>query len=54
VIGITGAVNVPLNNALAANRDRRAFEARWVRFNHVRTVASVLAFAAALVAVVAS
>ena len=27
VIGVTGAVNVPLNNALAQNRDRRAFEA---------------------------
>jgi uncharacterized membrane protein len=40
-MGVTGVVNVPLNNALAAAGDdttaaRAAFEARWVRFNTVR------------------
>jgi uncharacterized membrane protein len=51
VLGVTGAVNVPLNNALAANDDRAAFEARWVRFNTLRTVAGILALSVALVAV---
>jgi uncharacterized membrane protein len=50
VIIVTGAVNVPLNNALARDGDRAAFETRWVRFNHLRSVASTLAFALALVA----
>jgi uncharacterized membrane protein len=49
---ITGAVNVPLNNALdaASNRHedpalvRAAFETRWRRGNVARTVASTAAF----------
>jgi uncharacterized membrane protein len=52
VIGVTGGVNVPLNNALAANNDRAAFEPRWVRFNDLRTVAAILAFVLALVGIV--
>ena len=52
VIVVTGTVNVPLNNRLAADRDRTAFEARWVRFNAVRTVAVILALALAIVALV--
>ena len=51
VLFVTGAVNVPLNDALAKNSDRAAFESRWVRFNAVRTVANVVAFALALVAI---
>ncbi|BCJ69774.1 DUF1772 domain-containing protein [Polymorphospora rubra] len=50
-LGVTGAVNVPLNNRLDAAGGpadpgpvRAAFEARWVRWNLVRTVASVAAF----------
>lgn len=50
VLGVTGAVNVPLNEALAKNDNRVAFEARWVRFNTVRTVANIVAFGLALVA----
>ena len=54
VIVVTGAVNVPLNDALAAAGPvdriddlaavRQAFESRWVPWNLVRTVASVAAF----------
>jgi uncharacterized membrane protein len=42
-LAVTAGVNVPLNNALAAagstdpSAARAAFEARWVRWNHVRT-----------------
>ncbi|MDT5042759.1 MAG: hypothetical protein QOE51_3744 [Actinoplanes sp.] len=42
-LAVTARVNVPLNNALdaAGSTDpaaaRAAFEARWVRWNHVRT-----------------
>jgi uncharacterized membrane protein len=53
-LGITVGVNIPLNNALdaagppAAGDDpagtRAAFEARWVRFNVVRTWTSIAAF----------
>lgn len=53
-LAITGRVNVPLNNALAAAGEpdriadpgavRRQFEARWVRFNVARTVTSTVAF----------
>ncbi|WP_018352648.1 DUF1772 domain-containing protein [Longispora albida] len=49
---ITGAVNVPLNNVLAAaSREgdvgavRARFEARWVRFNNLRTLAALGSFA---------
>lgn len=45
VLGVTGRVNVPLNDALAAGGGRAAFEKRWVRFNGVRAVASTVAFA---------
>lgn len=51
VLGVTGAVNIPLNNALAADSDRAAFESRWVRFNNLRTLAGVVAFTLALVAI---
>jgi uncharacterized membrane protein len=46
-LAVTFAINVPLNNALLAGSDpdrmtdphavRVAFEAKWVRWNHVRT-----------------
>ncbi|GIH99770.1 anthrone oxygenase family protein [Planobispora takensis] len=52
---ITAAINVPLNNALDAAGDpaaiadhaavRAAFEARWVRWNLVRTLLSTAALA---------
>jgi uncharacterized membrane protein len=55
VIAVTGAVNVPLNDALAAAGPvdriadlaavRHAFEQRWVTWNLVRTLASIGAFA---------
>lgn len=51
VLAITGVVNVPLNNALAANEDRAAFESRWVRFNALRVLGVVIALALAIVAV---
>ncbi|HEX5116678.1 MAG TPA: anthrone oxygenase family protein [Pseudonocardiaceae bacterium] len=46
---ITGVVNIPLNNALDSGRTsyaelRATFEASWVRWNVVRTVASVAGF----------
>lgn len=50
VLVVTGAVNVPLNEALDRDGDRRAFEKRWVRFTTVRTVSAIVAFALALVA----
>ncbi|WP_067966030.1 anthrone oxygenase family protein [Nocardiopsis trehalosi] len=52
-VGATAVVNVPMNEALEAAGDpagageaaraRAAFERRWVRWNTVRTVLSVLA-----------
>jgi uncharacterized membrane protein len=51
VIVVTAGVNVPLNEALDRDGKRRAFEQRWVRFNTVRTLAAIVAFALALVAV---
>jgi uncharacterized membrane protein len=51
VLAITGVVNVPLNNALAENEDRAAFETRWVRFNALRVLGVVIALALAIVAV---
>lgn len=53
-IGITRAVHIPLNNALgaAAEEDedpaavRAAFEARWVRWNVIRTGTATAALAA--------
>jgi uncharacterized membrane protein len=46
---VTGAVNVPLNDALETGTDhaaqlRAAFEDRWVVFNHVRSVLTTSAF----------
>jgi uncharacterized membrane protein len=58
---ITFTVNVPLNNALLRATEgevadpaavRQRFEARWVRWNAVRSVLSVAAFACLLAAVV--
>ncbi|WP_230686786.1 anthrone oxygenase family protein [Catellatospora vulcania] len=54
VVVITGAVNVPMNNAIKAAGDpdeiadlaavrARFDEARWSRWNHVRTVATTVA-----------
>jgi uncharacterized membrane protein len=62
VLAITGRVNVPLNNALAAagaperiadmSAVRRQFEDRWVRWNVVRAVTSTAAFGCLLWALV--
>ena len=53
-LAITFGINIPLNNALLAAGDpekmtdphavRVAFEARWVRWNHVRTWLVIAAF----------
>lgn len=52
LFGVTAAVNVPLNDRLAAAGNgagaaaaRAPFEARWVRWNLVRAVAGTAAFA---------
>jgi uncharacterized membrane protein len=42
---VTGAANVPLNDALAAGGSRADFETVWVRWNVVRTVTSTGALA---------
>ena len=52
---ITGAVNVPLNDALEAGTDsptalRQTFEDRWNVWNHVRSVLTIAAFVFLLVA----
>jgi len=62
VLGVTFAVNVPLNNQLDAAGDadrvpelaavRRRFEASWVRWNIVRTAASTASFGCLLWALV--
>jgi len=49
VIVLTGAVHIPMNNALDAGGDayaevRTKFEASWVRWNVVRTLVSVAGF----------
>ncbi|MCP2331066.1 DUF1772 domain-containing protein [Actinoalloteichus caeruleus] len=49
-VAVTGAVNVPLNTALAAtggtaSTARRAFERRWTRANVVRSVTATAAVA---------
>ncbi|WP_332643194.1 anthrone oxygenase family protein [Aeromicrobium sp.] len=56
---VTGAVNVPLNDALESGTGssaslRESFEARWVRWNHVRSVLTVAAFVCLVVAAVKS
>jgi uncharacterized membrane protein len=56
--GVTGAANVPMNNALAASDPGTSADAalwsrylvRWTAFNHVRTVASLVACAAFILA----
>ena len=54
-LGVTAAVNVPLNNRLQdsalVEEARSAFERRWVRWNGVRSVLCVTAFAALTAAV---
>ncbi|GAA2832320.1 DUF1772 domain-containing protein [Kribbella solani] len=50
VIVVTASVNVPLNEALASDGDRAAFEGRWNSFNLVRSWASFGSFALAVVA----
>lgn len=46
VLGVTGVVNVPLNEALDADRvPWERYRVRWTRWNHVRTVAAVGALA---------
>jgi len=51
-IVVTRTVNIPLNDALDAagttdpEAARRAFEARWVRWNHVRTWLCTVSFGA--------
>lgn len=62
VLGITRAVHLPLNAEIQAAGDpaqlseprvvRARFEGRWVRWNVVRTVASVAGFGCLLVALV--
>jgi uncharacterized membrane protein len=57
---ITGRANIPLNNAIDRAGPtpadpagvRTAFEARWVRWNHVRTATSTAALACLVVALV--
>ena len=48
-LGITAALNIPLNDQLAADSNRAAFESSWVIWNDVRTVVT----AGALVALTA-
>ncbi len=60
-LGITFRINIPLNNALLADGDpatmtdphpvRAAFEAKWVRWNHVRTWLCLAAFVSLIGAV---
>lgn len=41
VLGVTGVVNVPLNDALEAGRVGWAdYRVRWTRWNHVRTASA--------------
>ena len=60
VLGVTFAVNVPLNDALAAAGDvdpagaRARFEGLWVRWNVVRAVLSTAAFGCLTWALVAT
>lgn len=60
-VAVTARGNLPLNDALAAgiptesmsryNVTRTAFEASWNRWHHLRTLASVAAFACLLAAI---
>jgi uncharacterized membrane protein len=51
--GVTAALNVPLNNRLLGAHDKaagwRAYRQPWTAWNHVRTVAGVIATALAAV-----
>ena len=57
---VTMGINVPMNDRLLTGVDagqphasvREAFEAPWVRWNHVRTVVSIAGFTALVVALV--
>lgn len=56
---VTGAVNVPLNDALEAGagtpaRLREEFEARWTVWNHVRSVLTLAAFVSTTVGAMAA
>ena len=59
-LGVTAAVNVPLNNRLAtldsdeagAAKSWDAYRSRWVRWNHLRTAAGALACGLLVVALV--
>lgn len=51
---ITVVVHLPLNNRLDRDGDRAAFFDRWVRFNHLRTLTCVGAFAAVVWSLVAA
>lgn len=44
-LGVTIAVNVPLNTELAAGSSWEAFADRWTAWNHVRSASSLGAFA---------
>lgn len=51
VLGVTAAVNVPLNDALAADRvPWERYLVRWTRWNHVRAGAATVALGLLLVA----
>jgi len=60
--GVTMAINVPMNDALAAATPTaenaatlwRDYTGPWTRWNHVRTLASTIAFALLTAAVVAA
>ena len=41
---VTAVFNIPLNNALAKNSNRGAFEVPWVRWNIVRTLTGIASF----------
>lgn len=45
-LGITGAINIPLNDQLAAGGGRDGFETAWVAWNIVRTLVTTGAVAA--------
>lgn len=54
VLVVTFAINVPLNDSLEAGKDsaaslRSAFEDKWVRWNHVRSVLATASFPCLLV-----
>lgn len=55
---VTGAVNIPLNDALEAGSGepsqlRESFERRWVVWNHVRSTLTVTSFVCAVIGAMA-